>query len=76
MKRGVKCKGCGMILVSEYRHDFVSCRCPAETFADGGDDYLRYGTMTGVPELVLVKRVGTTKNGRGIWEEGADDAKP
>lgn len=39
----VKCLECGAILESKHRHDFVRCKCPNETFVDGGDEYLRYG---------------------------------
>ena len=39
----VKCLSCGVILTSEYRHDFQQCKCPNETFTDGGDDYQRIG---------------------------------
>lgn len=40
---GVICLACGTILVSWHRHDFKYCKCPNETFVDGGRDYLRYG---------------------------------
>lgn len=35
-----KCLVCGDILVSRYRHDFVSCRC-GNLAVDGGLDYER-----------------------------------
>ncbi len=39
----VKCMECGQILESKYRHDFVKCDCPNETYVDGGNDYIRVG---------------------------------
>lgn len=39
----VKCLLCKKILISEFRHDFVECGCPNQTFVDGGYDYIRYG---------------------------------
>ncbi len=39
----IKCLGCGIVLVSNYRNDFKQCGCKNETFIDGGYDYLRCG---------------------------------
>ena len=39
----VVCRQCGDILVSKHCHDFVQCKCPNETFVDGGDNYFRRG---------------------------------
>ncbi len=36
----VRCKICGDIIESLYRHDFKECKCKA-TFIDGGFDYIR-----------------------------------
>ncbi len=36
----IKCKKCGDIIESTYRHDFRSCKCDAVS-VDGGKDYLR-----------------------------------
>lgn len=36
------CRECGTELVSEFRHDFVSCPCGE--FVDGGHDYARRTT--------------------------------
>ena len=42
----VKCLECGAILHSKYRHDFQQCKCPNQTFVDGGyEKYNRYGGM-------------------------------
>ena len=35
-----KCKLCGDIVESKYRHDYVKCSC-GEISVDGGKDYLR-----------------------------------
>ena len=37
-----KCKLCGDVIVSKYRHDFQTCTC-GEIFVDGGNDYFRGG---------------------------------
>jgi hypothetical protein len=44
-----KCKNCGDIIESRYRHDWVCCSCfnakenKTGIFIDGGEDYLRMG---------------------------------
>lgn len=49
MKRiwGVKCSNCNKRMFSFFRHDFKKCGCPAETFIDGGRDYIRFGWIPG-----------------------------
>ena len=42
IRNRAKCKLCGDIIESEYRHDFVPCKC-GEIFVDGGHDYIRCG---------------------------------
>ena len=42
-KNSVKCLVCNTILESKYRHDFVMCPCPNQTFTDGGLSYNRIG---------------------------------
>lgn len=37
-----RCKKCGDIIQSDYRHDFRRCKC-GTIFIDGGKDYLRRG---------------------------------
>lgn len=38
----IRCKLCGDVIESTYRHDFVECSCGA-CYTDGGTDYLRIG---------------------------------
>ena len=38
----IKCKKCGDIIESKYRHDFKECKC-GSIFIDGGQDYCRIG---------------------------------
>ncbi len=47
----IKCKKCGDIIESKYRHDFKFCKC--QTVAvDGGKDYLRrLGNLDDYEEL-------------------------
>ena len=42
-KNSVKCLICNTILESKYRHNYVQCSCPNQTFTDGGLDYQRGG---------------------------------
>jgi hypothetical protein len=53
----IKCLGCGAILESLHRHDFVGCDCRNNTFVDGGYDYLRYGGV----DLNLIQVIYTEK---------------
>lgn len=41
MSRKMKCKKCGMIVESKYKHDLQKCKCG--NFIDGGDAYTRVG---------------------------------
>ena len=36
----IKCKKCGDVIESTYRHDFKFCKCGAVA-VDGGHEYLR-----------------------------------
>lgn len=44
-----RCKNCGTIIESKFRHDWVACKCfnnepdTKGIFIDGGDVYNRYG---------------------------------
>lgn len=38
----IKCKRCGDIIESTYRHDYKVCKC-GSVAVDGGHDYLRRG---------------------------------
>jgi hypothetical protein len=42
IRNRARCKKCGDVIESKYRHDFVSCKCNA-IFVDGGNDYWRCG---------------------------------
>jgi len=48
IKNSIKCRACGDIITSTYRHDFKWCSCKS-IFVDGGNEYLRRG---GKPELI------------------------
>ena len=39
-KNAIRCKLCGDVIESTYRHDYVECSCGA-CAVDGGYDYLR-----------------------------------
>ena len=41
----VTCLDCLDTIVSYYRHDYKTCRCPNRAMVDGGTDYGRYGAM-------------------------------
>jgi hypothetical protein len=56
----VKCLTCGVIIESQHRHDFRSCRCKNEKTAvavDGGSAYMRrvFGPEAKWVELVAVE---------------------
>ena len=60
----IKCKKCGDIIESTYRHDFKFCKCESVA-VDGGKDYLRrlgkdedYEELSIVRELVKVNTDG------------------
>lgn len=53
----VVCKQCGDLLNSKHVHDFVQCKCPNETFVDGGDKYFRRGGKD--MNLIIVPLTGT-----------------
>ena len=36
----IQCNNCGDTIESQYRHDYVQCKC-GECAVDGGHDYLR-----------------------------------
>ena len=44
-----KCRNCGDVIESTYRHEFMTCKCFSDRednkgiFVDGGKDYLRRG---------------------------------
>jgi len=40
IRNRIKCKHCGSIIESKYRHDFRTCKC-RKVSIDGGKDYLR-----------------------------------
>ena len=42
IRNRAKCKKCGDIIESKFRHDFVECSCGC-IFVDGGLDYMRFG---------------------------------
>ena len=42
-KNAIKCLMCNTILESKYRHNYVQCSCPNQTFTDGGLYYQRGG---------------------------------
>ena len=52
-KNKCKCLGCGAILESTFRHDFVQCNCENATFTDGGYDYVRRGGV----DMSLIKDI-------------------
>ena len=42
-KNSIKCLVCNTILESKYRHNYVQCPCPNQTFTDGGLSYNKVG---------------------------------
>lgn len=58
----IKCLSCGVVLVSNWRHDFNGCECKNGTFIDGGYDYLRYGGID--LKLIEVLHLSRKRNGK------------
>lgn len=54
MGKKLKCKNCGSIIESKYRHDFVWCECKS-IYVDGGNDYTKFG---GDDKLILIEQNG------------------
>lgn len=40
IRNAIQCNNCGDIIESQYRHDYVQCKC-GDCAVDGGHDYLR-----------------------------------
>lgn len=60
VRNAIRCKLCGNVIQSNYRHEFVSCSCGACS-VDGGLDYARRcGDQTNWEEL-------------SQWEADSDD---
>ncbi len=45
-KNKARCKACGDVIESKFRHDFQQCQC-GKVFVDGGLDYQRIGFPEG-----------------------------
>lgn len=41
IRNAFKCRECGTIVESKFRHDWQACKCG--NFTDGGKDYIRRG---------------------------------
>jgi len=53
-----RCKKCGDVIESKYRHDFVTCTCGAIS-VDGGNAYLkRSGNPEDFEEMTNTKKKG------------------
>lgn len=53
----IRCKKCGDIIESTYRHDFKFCKCGAVA-VDGGHDYLRRcGDLDSYEDLSVTKEI-------------------
>lgn len=46
-----KCKLCGDVIESKFRHDFVRCKC-GEIFTDGGDNYFHRGALHDLNNII------------------------
>ena len=42
VRNAIRCKSCGDVIESAYRHGFKWCSC-GRVYVDGGQDYLRRG---------------------------------
>jgi len=61
-----KCKKCGDVIESEYRHDFVTCTCGAIS-VDGGKDYFkRVGNPEDFEEMSAIVKINDTNGSNSI----------
>jgi hypothetical protein len=73
----VQCKSCGEVLVSQHRHDYVKCKCPSETFTDGGNDYQRYGGAADLSLTVYMSKDHERNRQALHWgTRGKDNKQP
>jgi len=57
IKNAIKCKACGDIIESTFRHDFRSCLC-GKVCVDGGHAYLRrVGDLELIEEMSITEEV-------------------
>lgn len=42
----VRCRSCATVIISDHRHDYVTCPC-GKVSVDGGRDYLKRATRNG-----------------------------
>ena len=56
-----KCKLCGNVIESKYRHDYVTCNC-GEISVDGGKDYLRRGYKEDMNNLIELSEIKEDQN--------------
>lgn len=73
MGERIRCRKCGDILQSKYRHDFQMCRC-GSCYIDGGDDYCRVGGDKKDIEW-LDKRIEKKKVNSNWYTKGKFDRK-
>lgn len=71
IKNAIKCKHCGDVIESTYRHDFVTCSCGCCS-VDGGLDYLRRCFMNSEAEdyIDLSETVSDEYNNQIMVVEG------
>ena len=55
----IKCRHCGDMIESTYRHDLVTCSCGCCS-VDGGHDYLRRGFMNSKDDYEELSEIAET----------------
>ena len=59
IRNKIKCRHCGDMIESTYRHDFVTCSCGCCS-VDGGHDYLRRGFMNSKNDYEELSEIAET----------------
>lgn len=77
IKNRIKCRTCGDIIESVYRHDFRSCSC-GRVAVDGGHDYLRRGYIDSRAdyEELSVFAPDEEMTARELIEKNKNDPRP
>lgn len=74
-QQGSKCSACGDRIFSNFRHDFVRCKC-GRTFVDGGFDYIRGGwTPPDAPPEVITRKLKHRPRGYFRGDERVRDPR-
>lgn len=67
-----KCRHCGDVLISEYRHDFKHCSCGTIS-VDGGLDYVKRSFAHSIPEDLIEMSIYESEPGEELERPHEED---